>query len=246
MRLRPRFSVQFLLLGVTFVGLCLAGWNAYHAWYRHNHGREFINTQLHSSLRNGDSVEHVSARLGVEGVDVDTDRTLGSKVPGLVRLMYAERESGLLSSDQLLSFSVGRSGVTLQFRDGKLVNHDPTEFINVGLPISFRKLRDTPVGNQVSQLFWQMGVPQVVAGFVAIPALFYAVVLARRRRYSARFIKSMIALPIALCTAIVCTAAKLEPALLGCVIAGFTGTVAWNLAGYVTGAQKHPLSGDSI
>ncbi len=243
MRLRPRFSVQFLLLGVTFVGLCLTCWKAYHAWHRQHHGDEIINIQLHSKVRNGDSVEHVSARLGVEGVDVDTDRTLESV---FVRRMYAERESGLLSSDQLLSFSVGRFGITLQFRDGKLVNHDPTEFKNAGLPISFRKLRDTPVGNQVSQLFWQMGVPQVVAGFVAIPALFYAVVLARRRRYSARFIKSMIALPIALCTAIVCTAAKLEPVLLGCVIAGFTGTVAWNLAGYVTGSQKHPLSGDSI
>jgi len=150
--------------------------------------------------------------------------------------MYAERESGLLSSDQLLTFYVGNSGSTLQFRDGHLVNHDPTEYTDMGLPFSLRKLRDTPVGRQVTMLFLQMGAPQVVGGAVAIPALFCAVVLARRRRYSARSIKCMIALPIALCTAIVCTAAKLEPVLLACVIAGFTGVVAWKFAGYVAPA----------
>jgi len=54
----PRFSVQALLLGLTFVALCLACFNGYNAWYRQKHGDEFISIQLHSKVRNGDSVEH--------------------------------------------------------------------------------------------------------------------------------------------------------------------------------------------
>ena len=240
---RPRFSVQALLLGVTFVGLCLVCWNSYHQWYRHNHGDEFIGTQLYSKVRNGDSVQHVSARLAAEGVDIDTDSTLGSEMPGIVRRFYAERESGLLSSDQLLGFSLGRSGITLQFRDGKLVNHDPTQFTNTPSPISFHKLRDTPVGYQISQLLWQMGPLQGVAGLVVASALFTAIFLAKRRGYSSVALKLMIALPIALGTAIVCAAAKLESVSLGCVIVGFTGMVAWSLAGYVTRVQKTFMGG---
>lgn len=232
----PRFSVQVLLLGVMLTALCLAGWNGYSAWYRQQHGDEVLNNQLHR-IRNGDSLEVVTSRLGVEGVNIDEDPTLGPDVARFTRERYGQRESGLDDADQLLTFSVGKYGVTLQFRDGQIINHDPSEYHDVGLPISVSKLRDTPLGRQLLQLRWQMGAPQVVAGVVTVGALLFAVIMARKRSYSTSSLKSIVALPAFLGTFIVCVAARVEPSPLSLVIAGFAGAVAWNLVGQLAKGQ---------
>ena len=204
------------------------------------HASEFINARLHTVIRNGDSVKQVSLHLGVEGLNIDTDSEPEFYPREVAERIYARCPSGVISTDKFFYFSLKRSGVVLQFRDGELINHDPTKFTNVGSPFSVKRVLASPVGRNFSQFGRRMDRFHCLAGLVGASALFAALLMAKRRGYSKFALKSMITLPVAFCAAILCVAVGPQPAFLGWFIVGFIGLVAWHVAGQATEIGSEP------
>jgi hypothetical protein len=244
--LRLRFSLTSLLLAITFVSLCVAVWKSYHGWYAHNYSDEVLSRLLHDAVRNGDSVEPVADHLGVTGVNIDAERaSFGAGFQGVIRKLAANRPYGVHTTDKFLYFGFGRYGAVLQFRDDRLINHEPTKF-GGSSAIDFQKVRETPVYDKLLQLGWQMGVLQGIAGLVAGSTLIAAIALAKRRRYSPVALKAMIAVPSTLCVGILCLAIQVRPYSLLWLIVGFTGLVVWHGLGHVRVGPQNDAPGRAL
>ena len=229
---RPRFTVQVLLIAVTFVALSLVSWNSYYGWYKQNHGYYVISRVLREKIRNGDSFEAVSSRL----IFVEEASSLFKNHPNAdwYRRHYAARPSGLRDSDKFMEFNLGNAGVILQFRDKKLINHDPTEFTDSNDPFDWEIVKQTPIAKQIAEVRREMGMSQAIAALVAIIASTIATGLAKQRRYSQIRVRAIITIPVAIGTAIICMASKLQPTMLSLVVVGLAASVTWNVSGRFT------------
>jgi hypothetical protein len=235
---RLRFSLTDLFLSVAFVVLCLTIWTTYRDWCASNFRDEILCGLLHNVVRNGDSLGRVSNVLGVEGVDVDRNEpSLARGLSRVVRTVASSRPSGVRATDEFFHFDFQKIGVVLQFRDGKLINHDPAEYGDA-TPFALHKVRKTPLYEQLTQLGWQMGWLQGLSALVVAAALFAAIYLARRRGYSRPALKTLIVAPVLICLTIACLLAGVRPYFLSLLIIGFTGLAIWYGLDWVTVAAR--------
>ena len=127
------FRLRTLLALVTGIALVLAGYVAYERWRSATAPHLRFYRVLHDSVKNGDSSDSIQALLG-PGAEADqADRTLFLKAVSTATL-----PDGYLADDQLLVYKLGDIStlVYLQFRGGKLINHDPQEFATFQPPTS--------------------------------------------------------------------------------------------------------------
>lgn len=94
---------------------------------RHKDGKSLY-AVMHDSVRTGDSVEKVQGLLGT-GQNDEGQRALQA-----TKKMAAKNPSGwpegVRDDDKMIGYSFGDgSTLWLQFRNGKLVNHNPSDFV---------------------------------------------------------------------------------------------------------------------
>ena len=113
-------SIPLITLALL-TGIVLAGCTSA-ARYRCFHSERALFAVMHTQIQNGDSYETVSKLLGPavpakEQTYIATKK-LAAKYPG-------KYPDGLRETDTVMSFP---GGLNLEFRDGKLINHDPAAF----------------------------------------------------------------------------------------------------------------------
>jgi len=109
------------------VGLSIVHWNDPAVRYRRTQSADDLLTVLKERLRNGDSVAKLERLLG-PGELVDFTRIPGYR--GLIerncRQDPATCPDGIKEGDKFLSYRGGNTILTVQARDGRLVNYDPS------------------------------------------------------------------------------------------------------------------------
>jgi hypothetical protein len=115
-------------LGYVVMAILVAGGGCSPAaHYRKYHDGESLCAVLHDSVRTGDSVEKVEGLLGAGEDAVDTG-------PVEAMRQFAARDpshwtDGVKDDDRVIGFSINDGQVLwLQFRNGKLINHNPGDF----------------------------------------------------------------------------------------------------------------------
>ena len=112
-----------ILIGSTLV--VFLGWVVFQSSYGNRAAAVF--KVLHTSIRNGDSMTKVLSTVGPG--NIMDDNSLPAK---LVLLRPNRYTDGVEDADTFLryEFDTGRSSliVFLQFRNGKLINHVPSEY----------------------------------------------------------------------------------------------------------------------
>lgn len=131
LRRRPRFSLRVLFALMALAALAvvvgLRAFDHYDNWYRWDHRRsESVRVAMHNDVPSGSQFEDVARMLGRGKVLSDTDslphRRLVTKYP-------EDSPDGLEASDTFVRYTLGSgSGLILQFRNGKLVNHSPEHY----------------------------------------------------------------------------------------------------------------------
>jgi hypothetical protein len=116
------------LVGCVLSGLVVAaGGCSSAAHYRTHHDGKSLYAVMHDSVRSGDSIEKVQRLLGA-GQDDQGRKTLEA-----MKKMAAKNPSGwpdgVRDDDRVIGYPFG-DGATLwlQFRAGRLINHNPNDF----------------------------------------------------------------------------------------------------------------------
>ena len=97
------------------------------AHYRSHKDGKSLYAVMHDSVRPGDSVEKVQELLGAGQNDegrkcIEATKRIAAKNPSAC-------PDGVRDDDVMIGFPFGELGsLWLQFRNGKLVNHNPAEF----------------------------------------------------------------------------------------------------------------------
>jgi hypothetical protein len=134
MKRRKQFSLAVLFLGVLVASVIFAviRYNLPSQRYRRNGDEESLRTLLSRRVVSGDSQESVSSLLGGGKLEEGVRSSLLKWQSG-PRVKANVFPEGIEEDDVFISFEqnprVGR--LVLQFRNGKLVNFDPTEFAGV-------------------------------------------------------------------------------------------------------------------
>jgi hypothetical protein len=116
------------LVGCVVIGLLVTGAGCSPAdHYRKHHDGKSLCAVMHDSVRTGESVEKVQGLLGA-GQDVQGKKSLEP-----MKKMAAKDPSrwpdGVKDDDRVIEYPID-DGATLwlQFRNGKLINHNPGDF----------------------------------------------------------------------------------------------------------------------
>jgi hypothetical protein len=112
-----RFSIRTLLLIVALAAVCLTVHRLYQRWYLQNYSMYSLFVLLGTQVHNGDTFVDV-ARHFEKAVKMDLDND-----PKAMRW-----ESTILPGDEIWNFWYSRFRVNLQFRDGRVVNFQPSIF----------------------------------------------------------------------------------------------------------------------
>jgi hypothetical protein len=133
----PRqFSIRSLLLMVALAAVCLTIHRVYHHWYLQNYSGYSLYLLLGTQVHNGDTFEEVAGHFG-KAVKVDL-----SKEPSMQRV-WDSRGWTILPGDEFWRFRHStRNGVTLQFRDGRVVNFQPSDYADAD---ALAKLNRAPI-----------------------------------------------------------------------------------------------------
>lgn len=153
---RLRFSLRTLLVVTTLIAIGFAGERYYQHVYVHSFPYYHVQAVLRG-LRNGDTYEDVAKHfISVESVDPTEVREL---------MKGFSQNSRIADGDQFWRFKDPSGGfdATLHFRNGLLVNYQPSHFDD---PVRMAKLNHQPV----PPLFLRFGfwpIFAIAVGFVA-------------------------------------------------------------------------------
>ncbi len=129
---QKRGDRRVILLSLVFILFVVAigyafphGRLAFNGWrFRHYGGKDAF-LYVYQSLMNEESIEKIQGLLGPGRPNDDPKyRSLCAKV---YAANPASAPSGIIESDILLGYSAAGTTIHFQFRDGKLINHTPTD-----------------------------------------------------------------------------------------------------------------------
>lgn len=124
-RLPFAFRVLLLLVGVLVVGACVTviGWRMYRMWHHALYPHLATYEILHAKIRNGDSKGKVQQLLGPGEANADCSWAINQVI---------SCPDGYHDQDMFLVYEVkgpdSSVTVAMQFRGGRLVNHDPAAY----------------------------------------------------------------------------------------------------------------------
>jgi hypothetical protein len=116
-----QFSIGTLLAIVFLIAVCLAIVRAYDRWYAHRYSAHYMFSLLHHQIRNGDTFQDVARYFDTA---VKTDRDAPN-----VQKIWSQRSWVIQPGDEIWHFGMRSSGVYLQFRDGRVVNHVNSDYV---------------------------------------------------------------------------------------------------------------------
>jgi hypothetical protein len=130
-----RMSIRMSLILVALAGAILGflRWNDPAVRYRRDHDEASLNAVLSGRIVNGDSIQTVESKLGRSVVSTD---------PKLIRsaASFALQNpkgwpQGFREDDEFHKYQSGQGQeLVLQFRAGRLVNFNPSEFATASVP----------------------------------------------------------------------------------------------------------------
>jgi len=123
-----KFSLRVLILLIAAIGVGMAvvRWNEPAARYRRTGDAVAFYTVLKNQLRNGDSIRDVSRLLGPGSRETDPKAHADSV--SYARRTPSENPQGAQDTDVFISWKTTGWTITLQFRDGRLINHNPAVY----------------------------------------------------------------------------------------------------------------------
>src|SRR5262245_61444174 len=117
---RLQFSIRTLIVSVLLVAICLATNRAYLRWYAHKYPSHYVFSVLRNQIHDGDTFEHVAQYFErAERTDFDAPN---------VRKVWSTRPWTIQPGDDIWHFRNASSGVFIQFRDGRVVNHPTSDY----------------------------------------------------------------------------------------------------------------------
>jgi hypothetical protein len=117
---RLQFSLRTLIVSLLLVAICLATNRAYRRWYAHKYPSHYLYSVLRDQIHDGDTFEHV-ARYFERAEQTDFDARN-------VRNVWSTRPWPIQPGDDIWHFRNASSGVLIQFRDGRVVNHPTSDY----------------------------------------------------------------------------------------------------------------------
>jgi len=97
------------------------------AHYRRHHDPESLFKVMHESVRAGESIEQAQKLLGP---GQEANQEAREAVRKLARKCPDKYPDGVTEGDQILAWPMGQDGaILLEFRDGKLLNHNPSDYV---------------------------------------------------------------------------------------------------------------------
>jgi hypothetical protein len=125
-RTRKCLFAVAIVLSIVAIGIALPSTQlTISGWRFRNHGAKRPFLYVYQALQNGQAIEHVQELLGPGNPNDDPKyRRLCAEV---FALHTDDAPSGITESDVLLGYSVAKTTIHFQFRNGKLINHDPKQ-----------------------------------------------------------------------------------------------------------------------
>jgi len=119
-----RYQLRTLLLIIAPAAMCLTIHRVYQRWYLQNYSVYSLWVLLGTQVQNGDTLEEVARHFRkAEKVDPNDPKTT---------LLWNQRNWTILPGDEIWSFQYSsRNGVNFQFRDGRVVNFQPSDYADV-------------------------------------------------------------------------------------------------------------------
>lgn len=126
---RLQFGLIALLLAIAGLSALLGGYRAYRIRFERTHPDVVAFRKLHDAIRNGATLAEVTKQLpGLKMLPA-------ASVPSYVHDAAIAAPSGWLPGDQHAQLIVPppslRWTIHLQFRQGRLINHNPADFASV-------------------------------------------------------------------------------------------------------------------
>jgi leucyl aminopeptidase (aminopeptidase T) len=115
-----RYRLRTLMLIVALAAVCLTISRAYQFWYVRNYPLHSLNALVGAHVHNGDTFREVAKHF-TKAVKVDFDKD------PQVQMVWTSRGWTVLPGDEIWRFTHSRSGTTLQFREGRVVNFQATK-----------------------------------------------------------------------------------------------------------------------
>jgi hypothetical protein len=158
---RFRFSIRTALAVIAVLAVFLTVRRVYLAWFERTYSAYHLVDVLRTNVRNGDTIEQVKRHFHqVRPIDEAQMRTF--------REICQSRGWQIAEGDEIMQFTdTNNHGIMLQFRDGKLINHQPTDFSH---PSPFSKL------NSYRHPNWFVRNPSFVAAAVCAVTMVLACV----------------------------------------------------------------------
>jgi|GEM_PF-5263332 len=125
MRVSRKLSVRMLMLAILgiAIGLAVIRWNDPAVRYRRTGEADAFYAVLKSQIKNGDSIDKVSRLLGVGSLV--TDPKVHAYFVSYALRTPSENPQGARDTDRFSTWKTTEWNITLQFRDGHLINHQP-------------------------------------------------------------------------------------------------------------------------
>jgi hypothetical protein len=118
-----QFSIRTLLLIVLLVAICLATNRTYVRWYAHKYPSHYIYSVCRDQIRDGDTFKHVAQYFErAEQTDFAAPNA---------RNVWSTRPWTIRPGDDIWHFHNKSSGVLIQFRDGRVVNHPTSDYADI-------------------------------------------------------------------------------------------------------------------
>jgi hypothetical protein len=125
---RRRFSLRFLFVLVAIIAVTLAVQDAHDDWYVRTYSSYHLWSLLRDRIRHGDSKEEIARHF-------DEMRQPNERDMDHVRKIWLSRRGWTIEpGDEFIHFGTkAGTGVFFQFRDGKLMNHQPSDYADLAL-----------------------------------------------------------------------------------------------------------------
>jgi hypothetical protein len=124
-----RFSLRTLFLIVTLVAAFLACHRVYRSWIATAYSAYYVNDVLQSQVHNGDSVQETARHFNTARPITEEDTNELDRIT----LIWGLRQWDIEDGDEFHCFQSPNTGVYLQFRHGKLINHQNSDYDNLEL-----------------------------------------------------------------------------------------------------------------
>jgi len=117
---KMRYRLRTLLVGISLFAICLACSRVYDHWYAQRYSAHYLFSLLHNRIHDEDTFQQVATYFQTA---TKTDPSSAN-----VKMIWSSRSWVIQPGDEIWHFKIGSSGVYLQFRDGKVVNHQNRDF----------------------------------------------------------------------------------------------------------------------